>query len=1342
MIEEITSPVKGRQSSWVEGSSMRAPHSIAVFPEDQSRSHADRALIVYQNVRRSSPDSTEVTELLAKARIVLPAIMNYLYFGSTQVAVVYFGKKVNRRGVKVGICDGAQDLKIRLVRYLTSEMWPPLLRTDAPDESLGMDGSLQSESSSPQAIIDGVVSAARCGSSGSADKAAVWEKEVAQERAWFMRSIENQMQVLLYLKSSTDGKSKYLKVVLQNTAHRLYFDVCDTKEEKYRWDLRMLFTRMMDNLETQKAIDSYASYLEYFRGACAMAAKNALFLERPRQPMLEVVLWTKPKALLNSPNGSPTTFPPPPNLFVAQQCVDNHDGSVSSSTDTAELPTTLPPSSSFPPATALPKSADDSRCGTPRDNGEVAVTQVLHRRCSTTESAHWLVHSVRVDDESYSLSTKFTPLPASTPSPSANAAATTATLPAVGAPRSPTRVVSNASLLSLTTLGARHSHNSRARGYQWMSNLQKPESATLDYKSYFFNTALEISRRCVKFMCGFLNAYGEGKLVVGVHEMPRNSPVNAEERKEEGSKIVLHNDMVDQYVVGARVSGAELECLQVDVSEQLLCCIPPIPPRAVQVDAVPVHFPKNFAYASRVLILYDFLSPSVLAPDAFKQRSNYVIRFLFTLGLSIVPLDVPLDEVRGLLRAASFNASSGLSDALPTDVDWMSANTEAYLVAAVDNPAVLEKSKWEEKLARSLNRQKQRCYHAVIEYEPAKNKTLVLPELFVLEVSVDIKRCGYTPLMKYKGKFFAGWPSIPVWDPTTRSVRAVERNYSVLAMQPVTQLQSAWQRLQESARLTRGPAMLLSNGVVSSSGTTTTPGKVATTATPSPSSPALIDGSNDETEPNTGASSPPGEQVKEKHTSFQRHMVGEGWMWFAQPAVIGRVLAFLYCPQNIRDVLQFRLIHPLTNLCFENRQGNYLVQMIYTTPVGVPIFNSPSEQISRIQYSFLHANVPPLPLLLCHCYETIGNLPSPYPFVAVPLVQQTFRVAPCLVPLFYRQHYFDGQLRLAVVLDLRDSLLKTVELRNGNLILDTVVGIGFEPMNKRQLMRHFLRRRQNESCAGSLTRSSSFTTMTGPEASMMASADRVADSEVDVLLKESFIARRAFRPQALTYGTESHMGSLIMSPRSLEVTHTTAEREVEADIPLLHFCFLSRKAVEEGNYLKPGELPRSWRKAPPNGAERPAQRGVLTPSQQLSSCTSKSAEAKVQDRSRSKSATPSVGEKDSNGCSGSDGFPEGSDSVSMGAPVVHGRPWTLQHLLYWYNAFLTDREHYSVFGCGHRSIAFQVASLSEVCEECVEAGAVAAVHASSVYRSDSSCDFAPSRDACVLHRKVHDWLAV
>lgn len=752
--------------------------------------------------------------------------------------------------------------------------------------------------------------------------------------------------------------------------------------------------------------------------------------------------------------------------------------------------------------------------------------------------------------------------------------------------------------------------------------------------------------------------------------------------------MVVHNDLVDQFVVGSRITEEELTEMQADVSEQLLCCIPPIPPRTVRVDAVPVQFPPTLQYAPRVLVLYECSRGSSVSRDALKQRSNYVIRFLFSLGLAIIPLDVaPGQEMRAELKAA--HASLG-SEEDWGPFNWDHLHTETYLIAAIDDPSCLESSKWEAALSSSLNRPRQRCYHAILEYRPAVAQTVELPRLYVLEVSVDIHRCGYAPLMKYKGKFFAGWPSIPIWDPTTRSVRRVARNYNVLS----SSTSSSYGSASRYGGLQSGMAA-----------TQRIPEKVLRFFEQR--------GATELLNPIWMADEP-------AHPERSHRL-----SWCSELSIIGRVLTYLYDPKNVRDILNFRLLHPFCNTAFENRQGTFLVQMICSTPVGVPVFSTPREHLSRIQYSFLHAGIPPLPFLLCRVFEIIGNLPAPYPFVAVPLVQQTFRVAPCLVPIFYRQHYFDGQLRLAVVLDLRDSLLKTMELRNGNLALSTIVGMGFEPMNKRQVMRHFILDNaveEEEATAAGEWRWQKKCRKDGSPAS--SGADNAAAEDEDVLLRQSFISRRAFRPQAMVMATESTMGSMVSSPTMDTMPHMI-HRDVEADIPLIHFRFLSRAAVDAGHYLRPEEVPRNWRDGNPlsHHSTVPAARADLTAN--LSPFPSDAVKAEP-----CGAVVPS--------CCCDDVPSDSADSSS--SPLLHGRPWTLQHLLCWYNAFLTDTPHYRVFGCGDRSIAFSVPSLSMICTGCVAPGAVEG--ATAVFSPSKPPCFAPDAEHCTLHQKVREWLAV
>ncbi|CAD2214178.1 hypothetical protein AGDE_15045 [Angomonas deanei] len=950
-------------------------------------SSRDKALIVYQNVEESSSEST-MNQLLTKARIVLPAVMNYLYFSTAQVAVVYFGKTSLPDGTKLGEKEGMEDFKVRMIRFLTSEIWPPLLRTDAPDESLGTD-KMQGTSSnkgSPSTLEE--------------ERQEEEARQLAKERSWFKKSIENNMQVLLYLKSGIND-TKYMKLVLTNSQQRLHFDVIDTKEEKYRWDLRMLYTRIMDNLETQKAIDSYDSYERMFRAACGMAARYVVELERPLQSMAKVSFNTfKPNVLsgvesLRSENES---------LYEAlAQCSNTY-----------------------------------------RESGEVSLTP--------------------------------SPIRPGTRPPAIQ----------IGS-----RNDSNESSVNLENNGPT---------YNWMESLEKPESATLDYKSYFSHTHVEIIHRCVKFMCGFLNAYREGKLVVGVHEMPKRDSEGALSTEKEGRAIVQHNDLVNQYVVGVRVTPTEMAEVQEDVSAQLLECIPPIPPQTVHFDVIPVIFPKNLAYSKKVLVLYD--CTNTVSRDSLKQKSNYAIRVLAPLGLSIIPLDLVDGEVEDWVRA-------DLSDGETTyeEANFACLKAEVYVVAAVDRPEMLQKVHWEKELGKALQGPRGRCRHFFMDYPENIKGALTLPELSVVEISVNINWCGFAPLKSYEGKFFTGWPSIPIWDTTTKSVRRVDRNYNVFKTRTYAE------RIHH-----QGDPVLIED------------------------SPAIISS---------------GMANAKSSENFQHYLVASNWTWYSNPQVVNRVLSYLYDQNRISQILNFRLIHPVCNEVFENRQGIHLINTLSCTPNGVPTFTIDASHLSRMQNAFLQSGVPPLPLLLCRIYELIGGLPSPYPYVFVPLMQQSFRIAPFLLPIFYRQHYFDGQMRHAVALDLRDGCLKTIVLKDGNLLLDAIVTIGFEPLNRRQVST-LMGRQQTDAYL------QSHMTEIGNKSLFALPGSPFVDTKQNFLARRSMLARSSsvtYTNQLASSLRDSRMMSSVMSPKISDSTLRQTERVVEPNIPIIHFKFLSRSDV-------------------------------------------------------------------------------------------------------------------------------------------------------------------------------------
>lgn len=1207
------------------------------------------ALIVYQNANPASSEP-EIVQLMYKAKSVIPAVRNYLFFNACRVAVVYFGKRVNE-SVKIGIKDGAGDFKVKMIRFLTSEIWPPLLRTDAPDESLGTE------------LVDKIPD--KCSGLDGEDVSrlatARQEAEALQEKEWVKKSLETSMEVLVYLKKA-EQDTKYLKVILHNSTRRIHFDITDPRDEKFRWEGRKLFTRIMDNLESQKAVDSYESYSTYFREACEMAALHSDELEQPTQPLLKAIIWT--------------TEAPPTSLF--HSCVSfssiesskkitkmggslasnggekhEHAGrkrevllkplSIPSVYDEARVAVT-PTSTPIPPVHSsasplLPMESHDNE----EPSGAVKTSFSVEGRGRYTDPGSW-VGSLHPDEIPPSLSYLPSPLLRS-------------------------RHVSR----RLSTLGSAPQYImyelSPERYYTWMASLEKPESATLDYKSYMSHPANEIIQRSVKFICGFLNAYREGKLVIGIHEIPRrpsgDSSSNSgttEMRKDGRHQLILHNDLVDQFVVGVKMSEDELEEVQSAVSEQLLNCVPPIPPVVVQVELVPIRFPDNVVFSDRILVLYDLSGAGISTQDAIKQKCNAAIRFLFPLGLSIVPMEVTDIECDQMLLAVA-GVDSNCCDSLTVEV---------FHITAINSAVALENKEWEPKLLHALGPSGKRCNYFLTDsprvvYEPS--------EVHVVEISVDMKRCPYAPLRQYKGKFFSGWPSIPIWDEITERVRSYPRNYHIWEAEfasfngsfaSASRLEGSLgmaQSLENTAEQTLSPLAersLRTSREQShfSSHLHHHPARITTCTNTPPvvSFQHLPLAKEHRTEHKDGF--PPGKEQKsdtDSTASFQ---------WFKQMHLVQRILRFLFYSTHAESMSTFRLIHPLWNSVFENFLGKDVVRMIFRTPVGNPMLPMEWKKISRLQSSLQLSALPPLPLLLCRVYELLGNFPSPFPYVSVPLQQQTFRLSPHLIPLFYYQSYFDGIMRMSVVLDIRDSFLKLVQLRCGVLTLNCIAGVGFEPMSNYKLISQ-VRNRQLAKQTRSYAHLTKDLLVGSRRTTSPISPLSFAQVHTGPFFPKPAVAET---PRPLMGGSkrllaaEDHfteVGSLMSSHgRDLCVTAT---REVERNIPLLSFQFIAWNEFQ--------------------GTDR----------------------ACVVDNT--------------------------SFSGSLMAPSC--RPWTLLTLLNWFRSVLMDPKHVNNFGYCNRSFAFTFLRIEDICCSHFQTSILARLKSDGITFS--------SEENCLLHRRQEKW---
>ncbi len=736
----------------------------------QSRlTRSDKAMVVMVVHNPSNP-IPPCDQLIGEARVTVPAVLNMLLFRSSPLAVMYFGKQFTG-GKKCGL-DCADDLKFRMLRFLMSEIWPPLLRTDLPDESSPGAGHVP-----------------------------------ASDKDWQRSSIEQGMEVLLYLKQAPGG-GKYLKLILTNPLRRIHFDITSAKEEKHRWDNRMLHVRMLDNLETQKAVPSYDVYEQYFNDACQLSQT----LAASTGPDLD-------------------------------------------------------------------------------------------------------------------------------------------------------------SLLPMTTR--------TDKPYKYFERLEKPESTTLDYKSYFSNPAQEIEHKAVKFMCGFLNALGMGKIVVGVYEMPRFSgPVSSPQASlhsgsdfASSNSIVTHNMLVEQIVVGVSITDEQLQGLCESLSAQLADCLPPIPPACVSIESVPVVLPTQRLEPAQILILHDTQLSG--ARESFRSKSNFAIRQLGRSSIALCPLEL--------------SHYPCLAPLLPpqTVVEQM----YAMIPCSEEAAQLMSREGWvTDILLTGLDKTRGRGFHRAVTYESG----ITLPSLRVLEISVERKKFP-AAYQQYDGKFFCGWPSIPLWDPVTSSIRSVERNYNIRS------------------------------------------------------------------------------GVSQAHHSAP--------VWLTQNQVLATVFDFLCGPrgEDLHELLNLRLVHSLLNAEHDSRLGTDVVTLLQRTPPGGAVVQASTQAIVGIQGLLRSAQLALMPLLLCRIYGSLGLLPSPFPFVAVPLAFQAMRVSAALIPIYFLHTPHMGVLRIAVVLDKCDGLLKTIRWKdNGQRVVQTIVGVGFDRAEAIQpLSMHAREGRRASAACGSPVRSSS-----------------------------------------------------------------------------------------------------------------------------------------------------------------------------------------------------------------------------------------------------------------------------
>eukprot|EP00755_Sulcionema_specki_P031053 Sspe_Gene.18839::Locus_6811_Transcript_3_4_Confidence_0.333_Length_3635::g.18839::m.18839 len=526
--------------------------------------------------RRESP----LSQMLALARIAIPAVLNFLYLKrTTRRACLYLGRydeygrtvgmqKVGDEGGKgVPIWD---CLRTELMRICTHEVWPPL-RADTPGSSLR--ANRESLLSNMQALL--------------------WVKRVGTEAA-------------------------YGKVILQNPC-RLYFDNVQLGQDKYRWTNRRLYRRQLDNLESEKAVDSYEAYEQSLRVACRYAMAH----------------YAGKQSGATSPN-------------IITGC------------------------------------------------GSVTFCQRLHAE----------------------------------------------------------------------------------------------EDSQLDYKSYWIDPVGELLHHVPKFMCGFANAYGKGKLLVGVIEVQAHELLKHPDHLK--LRMAPNSEGRIPLVLGVTLQPRAMKELTKGLTQAFKNCIPPMPMEWVTLVRHSVLPPRLWTcpFTGQHTVLYIYMRGSMVqdrVSQALRAMAHRALRSLLPYGMALVELipgSIPNETLPTTREGIALLRFAVVHYVDPPDPDPRAVDLLLPLVFhtryhhqrdPIEPPAW--RNDMHKRLAQGAN-QGPVCFTI-----SDTLRTIQLPPLEVIEIRMKRDDSYLAPVDDKSlppPLIFTGWPVIPVWDEINDKVISIRKDLDLL----------------------------------------------------------------------------------------------------------------------------------------------------------------------------------------------------------------------------------------------------------------------------------------------------------------------------------------------------------------------------------------------------------------------------------------------------------------------------------------------------------------------------------------------------------------------------------
>eukprot|EP01060_Flectonema_neradi_P002169 TRINITY_DN11319_c0_g1_i2.p1 TRINITY_DN11319_c0_g1~~TRINITY_DN11319_c0_g1_i2.p1 ORF type:complete len:713 (+),score=105.42 TRINITY_DN11319_c0_g1_i2:278-2140(+) len=333
----------------------------------------------------------------------------------------------------------------------------------------------------------------------------------------------------------------------------------------------------------------------------------------------------------------------------------------------------------------------------------------------------------------------------------------------------------------------------------------------LDYKSYWVDPMGELIQHVPDFMTGFANAYGSGKLLVGVMEVHLREilgrpTTEADFKKRSGKgaekgkfwnawRATSPPSWIDDPPLDGRIplvvglpslTRKELANLSREFGQAFRTCLPPLPPNWVTITQ---HFidpptPWRGVYGECVVFfLYTSESNQDRVINGYRSTAHKALRTLlqFGLGLSQLPANsIPQDQTPPCVHGKSVIRYLVVrGDSSRSTIDSFVRNK---LWTRYGSRGSDQTPPWRRAIRKMMGSGTDDVVSFLDHTLPTVPK---IPQLVVLDVEIVRKDADLVAPEDTNGTpsrplFFTGWPSIPIWDEVNDTVTKIPKDLKLL----------------------------------------------------------------------------------------------------------------------------------------------------------------------------------------------------------------------------------------------------------------------------------------------------------------------------------------------------------------------------------------------------------------------------------------------------------------------------------------------------------------------------------------------------------------------------------